>query len=173
MYRLKFRTHSRPNGPNGGYGSGQNPIETYLTKEGVTYAIGWQHTGNTNFIEHVMDFRVPAAGSYDLSLRGLCDGTAGRIWPSGRDQSTLLDDVSVVRLGEDVEETADLPETVAIAVDENARLRLDFLGTNKVRRLTLGGKRVTGLVSAATHPDFVQGPGTLNVERHGLYLICR
>jgi len=173
LYRLRFRAHSRPNGPNGGYLSGLNPIEAYLTKDGVRSEIGWQHVGNTNFMDHVMDFRVPAAGTYDLSLQGMCDGTAGRCWPSGNDHSTLLDDVSVTRIEDNVANTADIPEDLIVTVSEKARLRLDFTGTNVVKRLVLGGRRVTGVVTAETHPDFVMGPGALSVPKHGFYLICR
>lgn len=173
LYRLRFRSQSRPNGPNGGYGSGANPIRAFLTRDGVRTEIGWMTLGNTNFVEHAMDFRVTEPGNYVLSLQGMCDGTAGHVWPSGKDQTTMVDGVSVVGLGDDVAPTPNVPETVEIAVAQNARLRLDFAGTNRVKSVRYDGHRLTGVISAETCPDFVQGPGVLEVPRHGFYLLFR
>lgn len=175
LYRLSFRAHSRPDGPNGGYGSGQNPIHVYLTQSGstATNEIGWAFVGSTNFVEHVMNFHVPAAATYNLNLQGLCDGTEGHLWPSGRDQSTLVESVSVKGIEGDVEDCTSIPESVSVSVAKNARLRLDYPGTNKVEAVRLNGVRVTGLINAETHPEYIQGPGALFVERHGCVLIFR
>ena len=61
----------------GGYGSGQNPIHAYLPQAGstTTNEIGWAFVGSTNFVEHVMNFRVPAAAREVLV--NLCPQEAG------------------------------------------------------------------------------------------------
>ena len=42
-----------------------------------------------------------------------------------------------------------------------------------VAGLRLGFRAVAGTVSAATHPDFISGPGTLEVKPRGFYLYIR
>ena len=116
-------------------------------------------------IEHVWHFRVASRGTYRLYLQG-ADYWAGQFASDGKNHCTVLDGVSLKKVRDELTAPA-LPETLKIVVSEGARLRLDFDGTVDVGRLVLGGSGVHGTVSAATHPDFIQGRGVLNVTGKG------
>jgi len=58
-------------------------------------------------------------------------------------------------------------------VAADAQLRLEFTGTNRIDRLTLGGVPVSGIVSAATHPDYITGDGALEILSKGTILLFR
>ena len=60
-----------------------------------------------------------------------------------------------------------------IAVAADAQLRLEFTGTNRIDRLSLGGRSVTGIISAQTHPAFITGDGALEIQPKGTILLFR
>ena len=66
-----------------------------------------------------------------------------------------------------------MPENLTVRVAAGAKLRLDFGGTLPVAGLRLGSRAVAGTVSAATHPEFISGPGALEVKPRGFYLYIR
>ena len=66
-----------------------------------------------------------------------------------------------------------IPKTLTVSVATDAKLRLDFSGTNEVRVLSLGGQRVTGFVSSVTHPDYITGSGVLEIKPRGTVVLFR
>ena len=162
LYRLSFATHSRANP-----GYDKNPIRAWLgdSSGNLVAGIGETKVGSVADIEHVWHFRVASRGSYRLYLQGT-DHWAGQFASDGKNHCTVLDGVSLKKVRDELVAPA-LPETLKIVVFEGARLRLDFDGTVDVGRLVLGGSGVHGTVSAATHPDFIQGRGVLNVTGKG------
>ncbi len=110
-------------------------------------------------------FRLPhaaGAASAELAFRGL---EAGAV-------SSLIDDVRIERLA--VGSAAGLlPETAVIGVAAGARLELDFEGALPVAGVTLGGEKKGGTVSAATHPEYVSGPGALAAPSSGTRVLAR
>jgi hypothetical protein len=164
VYRLSFWQHTRLS--NSHYG--RNPVETYLVKDSATNFIGrTQAVTHTNFVQHVFDFRVPEAGTYSFVMRGTSESNS---------MEAMIDGVSIVQVRHDPDAGAVLPETLRISVAQGARLRLDFDGTNNVDVLWLDGRRITGIVSAETHPEYISGYGTLNVQRaehKGLQILVR
>lgn len=165
VYRLSFWQHTRL-GNHSHFG--RNPVETFLIKDSVTNFIGrTEAVTHTNFVQHVFDFRVPEAGPYTFLMRGT---------ETKNSMEAMIDGVSIVQVRHDPDAGAVLPETLRISVAQGARLRLDFDGTNNVDVLWLDGRRITGIVSAETHPEYISGYGTLNVQRvehKGLQILVR
>lgn len=112
------------------------------------------------------DFRIGQAGDYTLRIATLEE--------NGVDKSSLLDDVSLVKVDEMATEAAPvLSEQMIIEVKEGARLALDFPGELTIQRLILGGARYAGKITAEQFPAYLSGPGTINVPRRGTVLIYR
>ena len=60
---------------------------------------------------------------------------------------------------------------IVAVVDAEEKLRIDFADTNEVQSLRLGGRSVTGLVSAETHPEYLIGEGAFWVEPKGTVIL--
>lgn len=114
------------------------------------------------FLEHRALFRVPSAGTWRLCLNTV------REWGG----EAFVDCVSVRRVAQGPLTPVLSPET-EIAVAQGAKLRLDYIGTNEVYRVRYAGRRVPGIISADTRPDFVVGTGALSVRRQGMLVIIR
>jgi hypothetical protein len=105
---------------------------------------------------------TPTATSAELLFRGLIVQT----------QFSLLDDVRIER--ETVETSAGLlPESVHVSVVQGAKLDLDFGGTLKVNGVALDGREKSGVISAATYPEFVTGAGALYTPARGTIISVR
>ena len=114
---------------------------------------------------------MPEAGSHELVITGL--GVQGNkiLDDKGRvkaDISTMVDGVSLVR--EEAKSagvtsgTQVFPTGAHVTIAAGASLALDVPGKYAVESLTLGGRRVEGLVSASTHPKYISGVGVLDVK---------
>lgn len=148
------------------------PVCAWLAQGSVTNVIGT--TGpfaHTNFVQTVWDFKVPEAGEYVFGLQGMREDVK---YSCG---NVCIDAVSIRRLDGAVPvATASSPvmcKNLSLSVAKDAKLRLTFDGTNKVDELRLGGRRVSGIVSAQTHPEFIEGMGVLEVDRKGMVLVFR
>ena len=162
LYRLSFATHSR-----GNTGYGRNPIRAWLgdSSGNLVAEIGETKVNSVADIEHVWHFRVATRGTYRLYLQGT-DYWKAQYASDSRQHCTMLDGVSLRKVRDELA-APELPDTLKIVVAEGARLRLDYDGTVDVGRLLLGGNGVRGMVSATTHPDYIQGRGVLNVTGKG------
>ena len=172
LYRLKFHVLARCTEKGNDISQyGMNPVRAYLTQGTVTNEIGWTYVDFTNYVETAFLFRSPGKGDYTFTLQGM--SRPGLQWnpdsTSETDKMTMLDLVSLERVDEaKYAATPEIPETANVKVAEGARLELDFAGTNRITKLWLGGVRVrSGLVSQATHPAYISGPGTLEVTGTG------
>lgn len=176
FHRLRFWAESRHNPTGGGLGNGRNPIRAYLTHGAVTNDIGWTYVDSTNFVEHAFLFRVPEAGTYTLHLQGM--SSPGSNWWDGigtaNDRMSLVDAVSLKAVdAADVPATPGLSEETAVSVANGARMELEFSGTQKIAELCLGDKRVHGIVSASTNPEYLSGPGSFEVPEQAFSIIIR
>ena len=54
-----------------------------------------------------------------------------------------------------------------------AELALVIYVSARIDRLSLGGRSVTGIISAATHPDYITGDGALEIQPKGTILLFR
>ena len=168
VYRLSFWSMSRPDGPYAQLATQKNPIQVWLEKDEVREVVATAETPTTNFVEHVFLTSLKA-GSYTLGVQGTYadeDKTGTR--------SSLIDKMSLTRYAEESFAPAPaLDENLSLHIARGAKLRLDFTGTAKIKELTHGGAYIGGEVSAATHPDFVEGPGVLYTKTRGFSVIIR
>ncbi len=106
-------------------------------------------------------FRLPytAAGEHTLTFKGINS--------TGADNATALDDVRIETLSvEDLEYTP-FPPKLAIDLTTSTQLILDFACTQSLHRLSIGGRFVSGIISAETHPESISGSGALLVPPIG------
>lgn len=135
-----------------------------LSRNGVTNELLRAQTVSTNFVERIAEFRITEAGDYDLELRDE-DGVNG--------SHTIIDGVSLRMIEEGLSFEPPFAESTVLSVAQGARLHLGFEGTNLVQRLRFGGRVVSGVVSAKTHPEFLSGPGCLESPRRGMVILVR
>lgn len=164
IYRFTMHEHTRVTG-----GSMPGIRVTLTDADGVEVEI-LRIEPNDDIAHEIVrwtrDFRIARAGDYTLRIATLEE--------NGRDKSSQLDDVSLVKVDETATEAAPaLSDQTIIEVKEGATLALDFPGTLTVRRLVLGGKRCFGTITAAQFPAYLSGPGEINVPRRGTVLIYR
>lgn len=98
-----------------------------------------------------------AATSAEILFRGLISGSS---------YFSLLDDVKIERVSTGGAEGL-LPETVRVSVAPGAKLDLDFIGTLRVKDVTLGGLGKSQIISAATCPAYITGTGALYTPAKG------
>lgn len=169
VYRLSFWARARCDLTGGVW------TPTYLCKvhfwlsadgSSVTNAICDSDTlWATNFTQKTALFEVKEPGAYHLGFNA----------DMGSKCDSLTDCVSVRKvLGAtavpDVDPDADLDFNLT-----DGKLRLDYTGTLSVDRLRVNGKRFYGEVSAGDYPEYLAGPGKVNVtgERRGVTIIFR
>ena len=111
-------------------------------------------------------FRLPAPGVYTLTIATLDE--------TGADKSSLFDDIRLERVEASGEEAAPAMDAATeLYVAEGAKMRLDYTGRLVVERLSLGGKRYSGVIRAADFPGYLDGPGEIEVRPRGLTVIIR
>ena len=167
IYRLSFRTLSRHDSLDHGF----DPIRVWLEANGTKTVIARTEVVTTNFCTQVFYVRLKA-GDYTFGLQGENDVSVTGF----NDRSSLVDCVSLVRVGWMDGNAPDVPENLEVKVAEGAKLALDFDGRLKLGRLRLGGRAVSGEISAAKRPDlapYLSGPGEVYVEPRGAVLIFR
>ena len=162
-YRLSWHSQCRYDCRN--YADSLNPDIAWIARNGVTNVIGRGLNTASWFTQHTFDFDVPEAGDWTFALQG----TNGKDWRTMH----LIDSVSIKCIGESAAVATVLPEDCEISIAAGARMQLGFSGVNRIGRLKLGNRTVTGCVSAKTHPDFFYGSGELDVVSHALFIIVR
>ena len=111
-------------------------------------------------------FRLPSAGDYTLTIATLNE--------TGEDRSSMIDDIRLERVESSGEEAApEMDKTTQLYVAEGAKMRLDYTGRLVVERLSLGGKRKYGVVRAEDAPDYLEGPGEIEVKTRIFLMIVR
>ena len=170
-YRLSFYASlsRRAFAPDGGWYSRPSPVRAWLAQGAVTNVIG--NTGyfsNTNYCQYVWDFKVPAAGTYTFAVQGT---------ETNKGYNACLDALSIRRMdgeGLVLPEERTFAEDTIVQVDEGARLRVAFEGTNTVRRIVLGGKSLgSGVFNVADYPGYLDGYGTFLVKQRGVVINIR
>lgn len=138
-----------------------NPICAWIAQNGVTNVIGV--TGpdcGTNFCQHVWTFDVPAAGTYRFGIQGSYAG-------SERGSTAVVDALSIRRVDTTkfVETAPTFDPNTALYIDAGAKMRLSFEGTQKIRRLVLGGRHMGfGEVNISDYPEYFEGTGTFDIK---------
>ncbi len=175
LYRFSANLASRRevNDVDNNLNNGRNPVAFFVAQDGVTNWLGrTDEVALTNFNEYAFMAYVPAAGVYDVGLKGqiVWDGNdSHRV-----DRTTLVDGVQFYRV--EAERPLELPPKLEIEVAAGACLSLDFEGTNEIQRLVIGGQSRVGVVSAADCPELfgtLSGPGAFFIRPRGTVLILR
>ena len=150
---------------------GENPVAIKLIVGAVTNTIGRFTTYDRTFRRHAFLFSAPEAGDYTILLEGQTPWAGAN--PGGavfvNDRTTLIDNVSVRKVQVDVDGLI-LPEETVIEVAADAKLNLNYVGTNKVDTVRYAGQTLSGYISAATHPEFADGAGVLYTPAKGTLL---
>ena len=168
-YRLRFHVSERADSRYTPEHKGLCPYRAWIARDGVTNVIGRSTASTSNYVAHTWRFTVPdASAPWTFGFEAVTEVTS-----SNRDRTVLIDGVSIMKDETDEEETPNLPEKLDIAVAADAQLRLEFTGTNRIDRLSLGGRSVTGIISAATHPDYITGDGAFEIQPKGTILLFR
>lgn len=138
-----------------------NPIRAWFARNGVTNVIGV--TGRdcgTNFCQHVWAFDVPAAGTYRFGIQGTYQG-------KDKGPTAVVDALSIRRVDTTkfVETAPTFDPNTALYIDAGAKMRLSFEGTQKIRRLVLGGRHMGfGEVNISDYPEYFEGTGTFDIK---------
>jgi hypothetical protein len=131
----------------------------------------------TNFVECTALFNVPESDDggpirRKLRLEGINDTQTVRpgklSWHD--DLNAIIDEVSVRKAAQT---EISLNKALSVNLNSSAVLNLDFAGTNEVREVRIGGRRLSGTISAATYPGLVSGIGTLYAAPPGFLLIVK
>ncbi|MDA3925440.1 MAG: hypothetical protein PF904_12150 [Kiritimatiellae bacterium] len=120
----------------------------------------------TSYLYDRYTFRLPcvqAGVSYVLAFQGI--NTAGG------DRSSSIDDVRIKKLDVEDEAYAPFPSGLAIEMEEDTGLILDFAGTQALHSLRVGSHLLSGEISSTTEPDIVTGMGTLIVPNSGTLIM--
>lgn len=175
-YRLTYHTRGRVNGQDL-LNYSQNAFRSYYAANGTTNVIDEVVVASTNWMNHVVTFTVEQAGDYSFGFMGLnvptnCACATQGCGDGGWDKRGFLAGVSLVKVDSPLAETT-IPEDLKVKVAAGAQLRLDFAGTKKVDSVRLGGKRVYGVISAKTYPEYILGEGAFECEQKGTVIILR
>lgn len=172
LYRFSanFASRSAPNSLS--FSAGLNPVAFYFAKDGVTNWLGCTDTAmTTNFHEYAFIGRIPdAGGTYDVGFRGrtVYDGV------NHVDRTMLIDAAQLYRI--ETETDLAFSEDLEIALAADARLTLDFDGTNEISRLSIGSRSLVGVISLAERPELLgtlSGRGAFFIRPKGTVFIFR
>ena len=157
--------------------SGINPLRVWIAKAGAsgpvpTNTLAVVSGGTYAQTEYSCDFRIPVepTGNYWYTL-GLNGTLSGDIDAAGETAGAIvIDNVTLAKVdgSELIDANQVFADDAVIEVANGAMLDLAFVGTDTIQKLRLGGERVKGEVSAQTHPDYITGPGKLNVTGTGM-----
>ena len=161
VYRLSFYTHCRLNAGNS---ANTCPTKWWLEVGGATNMIIRTANDTKGYTEHSADFYVPAAGTFRLGVEP--------DQASVNSYDAMLDAVSIVHVG-DLLPADYFNKNMQISVAEGARLSICFAGTNRIDRLRLGSKSVSGVVDAKTYPAYISGSGAFEVLPRGMSIFVR
>ena len=161
LYRIRFHARTRT----GDRRFAQ--VVVTLSSDEATNTIARINVDTDTF--HAYDYwvSIPAAGDYTLSIGGVITDSP--------DRNTLIDDVSVIKCdGGLASDTPSVSRKMALEVASGATVALDFPGTLELDSLWLGGRSAhSGVFSAATHPDYLVGAGSIFVKPKGFVLFMR
>ncbi len=158
FYEVSMLTSCRPNNY-----QGQNPIRVWLAKDNVTNEVARFGVTNHYSMTQKALFDLPEAGDYTLGIQGCAPG---------EDRASNFDNVRIFHANF-AKDAPQLHEELSLVFDNGAKLALNFPGTQEVYSVKFDGVSLVGEINAATHPDLIEGIGTLMVKPRGTILIIR
>jgi len=143
----------------------QNRVRFTLEKDSAVREIyRSEKVNSTNFVHYTALFKVETVGDYTFRLQGT----------DTEDHNAWIDNVRIDKVS--AAQAPELPEnaTIKVRLGEGEKLRLDYPGTATVRTLKVNGRSLHGTVNESTYPDYVTGPGSVNVTyRPGLVVVVK
>jgi hypothetical protein len=142
-------------------------LDVSAVLDGVTKELGRTLVSRTSteFIRHEYFFVSERAGAVcQIVFQGVAENTD--------DKSSFIDAVSLVRVG-GAESAPPLAAKSELTVASGAKLALNYVGTQTVERVSLGGRSYVGELTAAAVPDFLEGVGALSSLPKGTMVIFR
>jgi hypothetical protein len=167
------------------FGQGGDYVLRFLTKTRAAYALPQYHDFEVLFGGQSLGrFFNMGAGlrRYELALPAVAADTPytlqfkGLQTFAGVNTLSLFDQVEIAPAPPPRERESlggRFPETVALEVAAGASLVLDYTGQIRLRDVRYAGRVVSGTISAATHPEFVSGPGSLYAPAKGTAVTIR
>jgi hypothetical protein len=160
LYRIRFQARTRT-------GDRQfSSVVVTVSSGSVTNSIAIVYVDTDTFRPYEYWMAVPAAGDYTLRISGVVTSNHG---------NSLVDEVSVVKMdGGLAAQVPTVSSDMALEVASGATVALDFPGTLELDSVQLGGRSAgCGFLSAATHPDYFVGTGTIFVRPKGTVIYMR
>ena len=177
-YRLKWHSRARADvrdatyTANFSYGK-KSALRVVLADGGVTNTIYEGSTATTNFVGYACTFDIAdASKTYALGFLGANDPDVSGV----NDQMSYICNLKCDRIGEagQTDTSFAMDPLLSIRVASGAKIELDYVGTNEVATLRFGGRRVSGIVDAKSHPLYVSGRGALLAKpREGFTVIFK
>ena len=160
LYRIRF--HARTRTGNRQFSS----VVVTVSSGSVTNSIANVYVDTDTFRPYEYWMSIPAAGDYTLRISGVVTSNHG---------NSLVDEVSVVKMdGGLAAQVPTVSSDMALEVASGATVALDFPGTLELDSVQLGGRSAgCGFLSAATHPDYFVGTGTIFVRPKGTVIYMR
>ena len=167
-YRLRFITRARVEKTSPTYYSPGAKMRAVLAKGSVTNELVSLETPTTNFVGHTVFFDVDNVDAdYVFGFEAANDKRVSGF----KDRMVFIDDASIVYCGDSFadgrREVFQIPEGMSISVDDGAKLDADFAGMHTLAEMRLGGRRVSGVISKNTHPEYISGIGMFYVQPKG------
>ena len=143
-------------------------MRAVLAKGSVTNELVSLETPTTNFVGHTVFFDVDNVDAdYVFGFEAANDKRVSGY----KDRMVFIDDASIVYCGDSFaggrREEFQIPEDMSISVADGAKLDADFAGMHTLAEMRLGGRRVSGVISKNTHPEYISGLGMFYVQPKG------
>ena len=143
-------------------------MRAVLAKGSVTNELVSLETPTTNFVGHTVFFDVDNVDAdYVFGFEAANDKRVSGY----KDRMVFIDDASIVYCGDSFaggrREEFQIPEDMSISVADGAKLDADFAGMHTLAEMRLGGRRVSGVISRKTHPEYISGTGMFYVQPKG------
>lgn len=179
-YRFSYYTRARYYGANESLAfcyAGNRFRSILISGSGETNVLDEVSVLSTNWVAHAAMVTIKNAGTYVLRVEGLnvpTVKTVDRVFCSGWDKRGFIDGVALAKISDGgAPEATPFDGECTVTVAKGAKLRLDYTGTNHVEKIKLGGRTVSGVISAETNPDYIIGEGAIQSDRKGLMMICK
>ena len=164
--------------------------QTITFAESGNYALRFlTKTRNAYSVEQYHDFEVTLGGdvvgyicnmddavrSYELPLPFVTAGTPNELKFQGISSAnlSLYDEISIIPQQSELRESVAgrFPESMALEVTAGAELILDYDGVINLNTVRYDGDLLEGSISAATHPEFVSGTGSIYIPVSGTLIL--
>jgi hypothetical protein len=156
----------------------------FVTKTRSAYSLAQYHDFEVSLGGQRVGRVINAGGdlrSYELPLPPVTAGVAYALQFKGLQTSggttlSMVDEISIApapAARPRLSATGRFPEATELNIAAGAKLALDFAGEIEVKTVRYAGQTVAGTISAATHPEFVAGAGSIFSAARGTMIFVQ